>query len=398
MLGSVVDSLGHSLHSSRPVASDLESFPVIKRALGLSDRKTIKEPFLTGISVIDLMVPLGRGQRELLLGDRKTGKTTFALQILLSEANKDMICIYACIGKKKADIKRVEDFIVVNKIQDRCIIIASSAGDSLGQIYLTPYSAMTLAEYFRDKGRDVLLVLDDMTTHAKYYREISLVAQRFPGRESYPGDIFYAHSALLERAGNFNTGSITCFPLVNTVEHDISGYIQTNLMSMTDGHIFFDQELFNSGRRPAVNYFYSVTRVGRQTQDPLRWSINRELNSFFALYRRTENFIHFGAELNQGIKSTLDLGSRVIAFFNQKPEVSLDINLQMIFICILWSGIWNSKPEEEIDSAVSKVMSYYKNDENFRNSMLQLVKVSTDLNNLLGNFMKDLHKVERYIL
>ncbi|MFC1621848.1 F0F1 ATP synthase subunit alpha [Patescibacteria group bacterium] len=272
--------LGQSLNplceGSGPFPSDPEFRAVdVFTSPEIAKRSRITKPFLTGVTLVDLMIPLGRGQRELVVGDRKIGKTEFLLQTMLKQAKEDVICIYASIAKRKADIRNIEDFAKEEGIMDKLLMVISASTDPLGLIYITPYTAMALAEYFKDQGHDVLLILDDLTTHAKFYREISLVNNKFPGRGSYPGDIFYTHARLLERAGNFKTDkgpkSITCLVVAETVEGDISGYIQTNLMAITDGHIFFDKDYFEEGRRPAINHFLSVTRVGRQTQSRLRW-------------------------------------------------------------------------------------------------------------------------------
>lgn len=397
LLGSSIDALGAPLYKDTPPANITESYKIEVPARGISERKEIFDPMYTGVSIVDMMVPLGRGQRELIIGDKQTGKTAFALQTMLNQARLGTMCVYACIGKTKADIESVQRFINKNKIRDKCVVVASSANDPLGNIYLTPYTAMSVAEYFRNSSQHTLLILDDLTTHAKYYREISLLGNKFPGRESYPGDIFYTHSRLLERAGNFVEGSITCLPLVTTVQGDISGYIQTNLMSMTDGHIFFDKDLFYSGQRPAVNYYISVTRVGRQTQSKLRWSINRELTTFLTLYKRTENFVHFGAELSEGIRSTLAMGSKLFHFFTQLTNITLDINLQILFFIILWSGHWNSKTDDELTSAIQAIVQKYSTDPAFKTTVDTLINHQEDVNSLLSKFMKSLPELERYL-
>lgn len=397
LLGKSLDALGQPLYKGQPLGESEARYNVERNARGIAERKEIDEAMLSGVSIVDMMVPLGRGQRELLIGDRQTGKTSFALQTVLNQAKQGVMSIYACIGKKRADLEYVESFLQAQNIKDKCVVVASGADDPLGNIFLTPYTAMSIAEYFRDQGQHVLIVLDDLTTHAKYYREISLLGGKFPGRESYPGDIFYTHSRLLERAGNFFEGSITCLPIVNTVEGDISGYIQTNLMSMTDGHIFFDKDLFYSGQRPAVNYYISVTRVGRQTQSKLRWSINRELSTFLALYKRTENFVHFGAELSEGIKSTLSMGSKMFRFFTQHTEITLDIDLQILFFIALWSGHWNSQDDDALSEAIKNVIDKFEYDENFRNRIKDMVNHEEDVNTLLSKFMKDLPSLQNYL-
>lgn len=322
LLGHVVDGLGYTLDNMREDSIISKLMPVESRAKDISDRVKVKDFLETGVSIVDLMVPLGKGQRELVIGDRKTGKTSFLLQTVLTQAKRGTICIYNLIGKRKTEIKEVYDFLKNNNVLDYCIIVASSAEDSPGEIYISPYTAMTLAEYFRDQGKDTLIVFDDLTTHAKYYREISLVGGRFPGRESYPGDIFYLHSKLLERAGSFKTANITCLPVAEAPSGDITGYIQTNLMSMTDGHIFFDSDLFLAGHRPAVNVFLSVTRVGKQTQDQESRSISSEVLMLLKKNEELSRFLKFGPEITTQVKDVLERGKKVYQLFNQLPEES----------------------------------------------------------------------------
>jgi F-type H+-transporting ATPase subunit alpha len=387
-LGQSVDPLGNSLNPARasPAGSELRS--VDEQAPGIGVRERVVEPFITGVTVVDLMIPLGKGQRELVLGDRKTGKTEFLLQTMLSQAREGAVCIYAGVGRKKADIKKIEDFIAESGIQQSTIVISSSSTDPLGLIYITPYCAMTLSEYFKDTGRNVVLILDDMSTHAKFYREISLVGRRFPGRNSYPGDIFYTHARLLERAGNFQTQygvcSLTCLPVVETIESDISGYIQTNLMSITDGHVYFDTELFEQGRRPSVNYFLSVTRVGRQTQSKLHWGVNRELSSFLTLLEKTKRYIHFGAEINEGIRSTLAMGDRIMTLFNQPMGKIFPINLQMFLFSLIWAGLLGDISPTELTKVMDNSLKSYMLEDDFRQLVDKLIEENEDFNVLLG--------------
>ena len=341
------------------------------------------------------MVPLGMGQRELVIGDRKTGKTNFLFQTIITQARKNSICIYATIGKNIASVRKAANFFRAQGIFDKSIIVSTSSADPVGLIQLTPYTAMTIAEYFRDKGYDVLLILDDLTTHAKYYREISLLSKKFPGRASYPGDIFYIHSSLLERAGSFihtekGEVSITCLPVAEAVEGNISGYIQTNIMSITDGHIFFDNDLFAKGIRPAVNSFLSVTRVGRQTQTGARWGINRELNGFLSLLEKTQKFVHFGAEINENIKNTLKLGERIYSFFNQRFGRIVPLNLQLILFCMIWIGVWQEDTMVVMKSAIEKMMDKVETDESYRKKIDSYVEKAADFNELLGFVSKNI--------
>lgn len=259
LLGNIIDPFGMSVTGEAVIKRPTEMRQIDTSPSGITTRDLIDRGFETGVTVVDLLVPLGFGQRELIIGDRKTGKTVFLLHSVISAAKQGNICIYASIGKTQIDIKRIQEAFIEAGVMDRVIMVASNALDAPGTIFSTPYSAMTIAEFFRDHGQDTLVVLDDLSTHAKIYREISLLARRFPGRNSYPGDTFYIHSRLLERAGNFKyeggtkkAVAITCLPVVETLEGDLSGYVQTNIMSMTDGHIYFDSGLYVEGRRPAA--------------------------------------------------------------------------------------------------------------------------------------------------
>ena len=284
LLGKSIDPLGNVLEyldGDKASTQDGATYRRIdQRAPGVLERKKTDRPLETGVALVDLVIPLGKGQRQLVVGDRKTGKTNFLVQAIFNQAKQGTVCIYAAIGKKRIETKRALEVLKSKGIVDNLITVATSPADSPGLIFATPYTAMSIAEYFRDQGHDALVILDDLTAHAKYYREISLLAKRFPGRSSYPGDIFYIHSRLLERAGNFKTGSISVLAIAELIFGDLSGYIQTNLMSMTDGHIYFDTDFYNQGRRPAINPFLSVTRVGFQAQTPLVRDLSRTLSSY----------------------------------------------------------------------------------------------------------------------
>ena len=361
---------------------------------GINVRKNIDKPFESGVSIVDLVVPMGRGQRELVIGDRKTGKTEFLLQNVLTQAQKGVVCVYGAIAKKRLDIKMIEDFFVKNNIQGNVVVVATSSSDPSGLVFLTPYTAMTIAEYFRDRGRDTLVILDDMTAHAKYYREITLLAKRFPGRSSYPGDIFYVHARLMERAGNFIVNvkasgsvsdseslktrgdepqarrgekvqkevSITCLPVAELVLSDLSGFIQTNLMAMTDGHIYFDIDLFNQGRRPPVNPFLSVTRVGRQAQTPLLRDLSRQLTSFLLHLEDLRQFMHFGAELSEKTRRELALGERLTAFFDQAPDAIVPLNINVILLSCLWGGYWKDVEVSQMKRDQELIIADYQKD------------------------------------
>ncbi len=396
LLGKTIDPFGHPLNTSKPIEEPKTSRPIDISPTGINTRARIEQSFETGITLVDMLIPLGKGQRELVIGDRKTGKTSFLYQTILKQASLGTICIYAGIGKKKTDIKKVEAFFHAAGIEDNTVIIATSSEDPAGVIYLTPYAAMTLAEYFRDEGHDVLVVMDDLFTHAKFYREIMLIGKRFPGRNAYPADIFYAHARLLERAGNFvlangTEHAITCLPVVESVEGDIAGFIQTNLMSMTDGHIYFDVDMFTKGNRPAINPFISVSRVGRQTQSPLRLSLNRELISFLTLHRKLESFSHFSAEAGADIKRTLAVAERISTFFTQGANEVKSLDLQIVVFCLLWIDYWQDLLKMEKDIAV--INQTYKNSIGAQSLVKELVGSVKSLNELLLQVRKQQDKI-----
>lgn len=368
LLGSVIDPLGNPIANASTFKMPKEEREIDTPPPGMYTRIKINTPFFTGVSVVDMMVPLGRGQKELIIGDRKTGKTSFVLAAIKSQVQSGAIAIYAGIAKRKSDIRKIQQFIKDEKIADRVIVVASTSYDSSGIIYLTPFSAMAIAEYFRDKGEHVVVVLDDLSTHARFYREIALLAKRFPGRDSYPGDIFHMHARLLERAGNFKhekgESSITALPVAEIVEGDLSGFIPTNLMGMTDGHIFFDNNIYFNGRRPAVNISLSVTRVGRQSQRALGKSINRELTAFLTLYDRIQNLSHFGAELTDTVKNTIRTGDIIYHFFNQKMGLVIPTSVQMVLFGLIWLNFLGEVKIETLAENIKNLKdSYSKNPE-----------------------------------
>jgi F-type H+/Na+-transporting ATPase subunit alpha len=387
LFGKIIDPLGNPLTAMNSYKKPVDLREINVLAAGIQSRKTITRQLETGIPVVDLVMPLGFGQRELVIGDRKTGKTNFLMQTILSQTKQKHICIYAAIGKKRLDIKDAEDFFKRHGIFNQIIFVASGNNDPIGLSYLVPFSAMTIAEYFRDQGYDVLLILDDLTTHAKFYREISLLGKKFPGRNSYPGDIFYIHAKLLERAGNFITKNgekaITCLPVVETVQGDLSGYIQTNIMSMTDGHLYFDSDLFAKGRRPAINPFLSVTRVGRQTQSALKRSINREILSFLTISERMQNFSHFGAELTEASKVTLAVGEKVIQFLDQGPSTTMPINLQILLFSMLWNNILQNKNIDPIGEDMDHMIEVYNTRLDVRKAIDQIITEAETFNDMI---------------
>lgn len=398
LLGHTIDPLGDPLD---PAASfikpkifrDLDATPV-----GISGRKKITKHMITGIALIDLLLPLGIGQRELIIGDRKTGKTSLLLTTIKNQINNGVIAIYAAIAKKKSDIKRLQEFFAQEKLLDHTIIVASSSYDSPSLIYETPYAAMAIAEYFKEQGINTLLILDDLSTHAKFYRELSLLARRFPGRDSYPGDIFYIHSKLLERAGNFKHPTkgevaITCLPVIEIVEGDLTGYVSTNVMGITDGHLYLDSNIYYQGMRPAVNIPLSVTRVGRQTVDKLTRDVNKNLTAFLADYERLQNLSHFGQELTDDVKKSLKIGELVYKFFNQPYQLTVPLTIQLIILSMILQNIIDSK--EMLDKAKKTLLNAFHAEQ--PQKYLMELAVANDLKTFNEKVLKDKDKLLQLI-
>ncbi len=362
LLGKMIDPTGIVLNQSGQ-SHGTETRELHVRPEGIDKRATIKTPLSTGMTVVDMMLPLGRGQKELVIGDRKSGKTSFVLTAIKAQIQQGLVVVFAGIARKRSSIKRVMEFFEKEKINDKIVMVVTTSFDSPGLIYLTPFTALSIAEYFRDQGQDVLVVLDDLSAHSKFYREMSLVAGRFPGRDSYPGDIFFTHARLLERAGNFiydkKEVSITCLPVVETIESDLTSYIATNLMSMTDGHLFFDQGTFAKGRRPAINVPLSVTRVGRQAQSALKRDINHKLTAFLNLHEKMQNLAHFGAELSGKVQNILAMGDKLFTFFNQGNFVVIPETVQLTVFALIWA---NLLPQEKIEETREKLMEQYTNE------------------------------------
>lgn len=362
--------------------------------LSLANRAVVSEPFDTGVTIVDLVTPLGHGQRELLLGDRKTGKTRFLFQVVMNQTKMGAICIYAAIGKKRGDIKDLRETLSKDNSLKKMVLVYSLASDPPGLSFQTPYVAMTIAEYFRDQGKKVVVILDDLTTHAKLWREISLLARRFPGRNSYPGDVFFIHSKLLERAGNFKKGSITCLPVAETIMGDISGYIQTNLMSMTDGHLFFDSDLFDKGRRPAINSLLSVTRVGLQTHTPLLRDLARVVTSFLVYIEKMSKYVHFGSELGDEAKANLELGERVVSFMEQDQNRIIPINVNVATIAALWAGYFRNIDMDKMKSQISQITDRYISDKAYAKKIDDIIIGNSTFKDLVNLMKRDTQFLE----
>lgn len=363
-LGRVIDPFGVPQDNLEPIRSIKEYRPVDPHAPGVNERVRISRPFETGVMAVDLQVPIGKGQRELILGDQKTGKTIFALQAIVNAARSGMLCVYACVGKKRADLKFVESFLSKMGVLNKVVLVAATSADPAPMVYLAPFSALSIAEYFRDRGQDVLVVLDDLTTHAKFYRELSLLSRRPPGRQSYPGDIFHLHAKLTERAGNIRLKdgkevSITLFPIGETLEGDLAGYIQTNLMAMTDGHIFFDISEAKRGRHPAVSFTLSVSRVGNQTRTPLEREIAAKVTSKLSEFRKAEELGRFGVELTEQTQAAIKSYEKLEAILNQETEFIVPKGLQLIFAGLFFSDYWSQSTPLQIRQDKEKLLQAY---------------------------------------
>lgn len=392
LLGQMIDPLGRPLSDTSTFKQEGEFRSLDLAPQGLINRARIKKPQLTGTAIVDLFMPLGQGQKELVIGERKIGKTSFLLTCLKAHVLNEGVGIYCVIGKSKNDLRRLEQFLTKEKIQDKVVVVASNAYDSPSLIYQTPYASMTIAEYFKDSGKDVLLILDDLSTHARIYREISLLARRFPGRDAYPGDIFYAHARLLERAGNFKVGkkehSITVLPVAEIIEGDLTSYVATNLMGMTDGHLFFDTNAFFRGQRPAINLTLSVTRVGRQVQSTLLRSINREATALLAEFERLQNLSQFGAELSDNAKQTIQIGETIRILFSQSVELIVPLEVQIIFFAIVWLGLLSSDDlKEHLQSYRQNLIKGWENSQSRK--VMEKTLATDDFEELLNRLTRN---------
>jgi len=383
MLGRVITSsdIEKSIFNLDDDTSD--AYDIDNTKTSFSERTKLTHPLEVKVTMVDMLIPLAKGQREIIVGDRKTGKSAFLHQVVLAAAEQGITCIYATIGKTEQEIQRVATFFKSHEVSKHVILIAANSAHRPAVTFLTPYIAMTIAEHFRDQGKDVLLVLDDLTTHARYYRELMLLAKRFPGRGSYPGDIFYIHSRLLERAGSFTKGTITCLPVAQSVQGDLSGYIQTNLMSITDGHIYFDNEYFDQGRRPAINPFLSVTRVGAQTQTDLQREIGRQLRGFLSHFEKIKQFKHFQSELSESIQSNFDLGERLQIFLDQSLDVLVPSSINIIIFGAVWINFWKNIPIVKMKQDFASIRTAYQEEPEFKKLVDLILTSSPNLTEFL---------------
>jgi F-type H+-transporting ATPase subunit alpha len=351
LLGRIVSPLGEPLDDGPPITA--ERFDPIERpAPAIVDRDLITEPMLTGLTVIDAMIPLGRGQRQLIIGDRKTGKTSIAVDTIINQRETDVICIYAAIGQKSSTVARVVEAIRAHGAMERCIFVVGAADSAPGAQWITPFAACSIAEYFRDRGQHALLVLDDLTKHAMDYRQLSLLLRKPPGREAYPGDVFYLHARLLERAAKlapeFGGGSLTALPIAETQAENLTAYIPTNLISITDGQVIVGQKLFYEGQKPAVNVGLSVSRVGGATQAKAIKSLAQSLKLDYAQYLELEIFTRFGAMVDDKTAKTIAHGRRLRAILAQPEYQPLPLSLQVALLLAVADGTLDEMPIPDI--------------------------------------------------
>jgi F-type H+/Na+-transporting ATPase subunit alpha len=351
MVGRVVNSLGQPIDDRGPLAT--KEFIALERiAPGVVDRQPVREPMATGIKAIDSMIPIGRGQRELIIGDRQTGKTTIALDTILNSKGNDLICIYCAIGQKRSSIAQVVKILEDAGAMEYTIVVAASASEPAPMQYIAPYAACAIGEYFRDNKRHALVIYDDLSKHAASYREISLLLRRPPGREAYPGDVFYLHSRLLERAAKMSDkmggGSLTALPVIETQAGDVSAYIPTNVISITDGQIFLETDLFNSGVRPAVNVGISVSRVGGSAQIKAMRQVAGSLKLELAQYRELAAFAQFGSDLDKATQNQLNRGQRLVEILKQNQFSPLPFSKQILVIFAGTGGFLDDMPVEYV--------------------------------------------------
>ncbi|MCF6284025.1 MAG: F0F1 ATP synthase subunit alpha [Candidatus Hydrogenedentes bacterium] len=363
LIGRVVNALGEPIDGRGPVECT-ETNPVECIAPGIVDRQPVCEPLQTGIKAIDAMTPIGRGQRELIIGDRQTGKTAIAIDTILNQKNEDVICIYVAIGQKRSTVAQVVNELKEHGAMDYTIVVAASASVPAPLQYIAPYSGSAMGEYFRDKGKHVLIIFDDLSKHAVAYRQLSLLLRRPPGREAYPGDVFFLHSRLLERSAKLSDerggGSMTALPIIETQAGDVSAYIPTNVISITDGQIFLENDLFYSGVRPAINAGISVSRVGGNAQIKAMKKVSGTLRLDLAQFRELEAFAQFGSDLDRATQLQLTLGARLVEVLKQPQYAPVPVNKQVLIIYSAPSGCLNNIPVNAVARYEEELYNHFE--------------------------------------
>ena len=379
LIGRVVNALGHPIDGKGPVETS-QYYPIERNAPGIIERKGVSVPLQTGIKAIDSMIPIGRGQRELIIGDRQTGKTVIALDTILNQKGKDVICIYVAIGQKCSTVAQMVDTLTAGGAMDYTIVVSATASEQSPLQYIAPYSGCAIAEYFMDQGKDVLIVYDDLSKHAVAYRALSLLIRRPPGREAYPGDVFYLHSRLLERAARvdkaYGGGSITALPIIETQAGDVSAYIPTNVISITDGQIFLETELFHSGVMPAVNPGISVSRVGGNAQIKAMKKVAGSLKLLYSQYRELQGFAQFGSDLDADTRARLAQGERIVEVLKQKRNRPVAVEDQ---VCIFYAVTHDFLKEVRVSDVAEYETGLYERMEAQHSDVLNAIRESGQL-------------------
>ena len=388
LIGRVVNALGEPIDGKGAI--EAEGFrPIEMPAPGIIERQHVSRPLQTGIKAIDSMIPIGRGQRELIIGDRQTGKTTIATDTILNQKGKNCICIYVAIGQKRSTVAQLVENLTVGGAMDYTIVVAASASELAPMQYIAPYAGCAMGEHFMHQGKDVLVIYDDLSKHAVAYRAISLLIRRPPGREAYPGDVFYLHSRLLERAAQLSPelggGSLTALPIIETQAGDVSAYIPTNVISITDGQIFLETELFNSGVMPAVNPGISVSRVGGDAQIKAMKKVSGSLKLLYSQYRELQSFAQFGSDLDADTKSRLALGERIVAVLKQKNNAPKEVAQQVCIIYAVTHGYLASIPVEQVPEFEKQLKEHM---DNHHSHVLEAIRTSGKLEAETENALK----------
>ncbi len=394
LIGRVVDALGNGIDDHGPIATD-SFYPIERIAPGVVDRQPVKEPLQTGLKAIDSMVPIGRGQRELIIGDRQTGKTAVAVDTIINQKGKDVICIYVAIGQKASTVAQVVKTLQDFGAMEYTIVVKATAADPAAMQFLAPYSGAAMGEYFRDNGRHALTIYDDLSKQAAAYREISLLLRRPPGREAYPGDVFYLHSRLLERAAKLSDlkggGSLTSLPIIETQAGDISAYIPTNVISITDGQIFLEADLFNSGIRPAINVGNSVSRVGGSAQIKAMKQVAGTLRIELAQFRELQAFAQFGSDLDKATQAQLARGQRLVEILKQPQYQPMNVENQVLVIWAASNGYTDDIPVEQVRAFEAELLRFVENShpgllQSIREKKSLTEEITADLNQVLTDF------------
>lgn len=362
LIGRVTDALGRPIDGKGAVSTK-KSYPTEKIAPGVVFRESVNTPLQTGLKAIDSMIPIGRGQRELIIGDRGLGKTAICTDTIINQKDQNVICIYVAIGQKTSKIAKVVDTLTKYRAMDHTIVVSASAADSATMQYVAPYAGCAIGEYFMDQGKDALVIYDDLSKHAWAYRQISLLLQRPSGREAYPGDIFYLHSRLLERAAKmakeYGGGSLTALPIIETQAGDLSAYIPTNVISITDGQIYLETDLFNAGIRPAVNPGLSVSRVGGAAQTKMMKKVAGSLRLDLAQYRELATFAQFGSDLDEATQKRLERGKRIVEVLKQPQYKPMDTSSQVVILWAVNNGYLDNVPIEELSDTEEKILTLF---------------------------------------